>query len=102
MVMTASLAPAARAAQIQDCNGNGVRDRLDVFPRFGLGAEIFATREEPVGVVAGDFDLDGQLDLAVGNGIPVSGDIWILRNLGERAFKTFRAFSGAVAIEAIA
>ncbi len=55
--------------------------------RFPAGSAIFG----PDGIVAGDFDLDGDIDLAVATGEP-DGELSILTNGGSGRFETTGRF----------
>ena len=52
----------------------------------------YTTGTDPVSIVAGDFNGDGKIDLAVANGItsgqPVAGTISILLNNGDGTFRS--------------
>jgi subtilisin family serine protease len=68
-----------------DCDRNGVPDECDLFPAVSFGElASFQTASRPGSLAAGDFDADGDLDLAVA--CTTAGRVTILLNDGAAGF----------------
>src|SRR5213594_3363273 len=85
-----------------DCNGNGVADQIDTTVKhLAFQPTVFPVGKNPVSMVAGDLDGDGDNDLAVAN--KDSNDISVLLNGPGSLFSpggSFKVAKGPVSLVA--